>query len=1333
MSKQPKNTRMMSAARISVLASAVMVLEAGTALPALAADAGDNTLRIISLNTWGARNLNPTAWGLFANGKYDVITIQEYNGAYGSDLVAKLPSYLLHSNGDTGLASTLPMTTGLAGVQKTPFMKIDAEGGRPVTIVATEHLNYWDDPFDHRVREAKELNDWARSEVNPILMTGDFNAGDISERGLLEVPQQELMLDQARSTGNADYKAWALQYVARNHPIGSAEYQAAEAYINKTSQTRPNGLFTDEMYPVAGNTPNTMNILKKDYQILQNPEDREKFAPHELADGSTTWPSIGEDDEAFKWPSWGRTQIDHFVASRPYAKWWKLEDKANDQYVGGVLGESVSVAPDGIPLSDHEAVAHELRWNGPRVQEIPNADGKVQLIFDSGASGFDGAGEFRLSRNNNRTDVYLGQLADANGTPIYRLPETVPQEAITQDQLAYLVSNAIYDRDGTAPGFLEQLKPFIPEDKMEIFNQRRTELLDSTGDGYYRTVIKSYFEAHRDQYPGKAAYTDLSWEDWGYILMDHVKTDVTFQTVTSDFTKVQKNWEELRTALNLDDPSARAELKRLTGIDFENDHYAPLKLQLACGDVKQLSLQGARDMCVDDHSRFKDIVIADGKTVAIDESEALGLADGTITLANGGIRTAGPDDKWASWTAPVTRIDKAVRLEGIGWIDVSDPAVPVAMVQAISGPGILEKRGVGALDLMTANTYTGGTVVAAGTLRAGMAKAFVNNTPYAVNGGVLDLNNFHLVASSLSGKGGTVKLGNATLDLHQALDTRFDGTIEGTGGLTKSGEGWVILNGANSYTGATAVNGGGLLVGDKDHSGARLAGQVNVATGGTLGGAGTIGGVTVASGGTLAPGNSIGTLSISGDLVLKDGSTYLVDIAPGGSSDKVAAGGKVTIEGGDIYIAKLAGTYMPGQRYAILSAGDSITGTFADLSQNMPFVDMDIAYDPRNVYLDIARNDVAFSTIGLTRNEKASAAAIEALGAGNKVFDAVVMQDSETNARVAFSQLSGEMHASAKTALINDSNLIRDGINDRIRAAFHDVAAAHVPVMGFGPDAKPLGVPVDAPTMAAWANAFGTWSETNGDGNASDLDQVTGGFITGFDAAVATNWRLGALAGYSRSTFYAKGSGESDNYHVGLYGGGRFNALSFRTGLAYSWHSIETSRSVAFPGFEDRLKADYDAGTFQTFGELGYRIDTQRVSFEPFANLAHVRVKTEDFSESGGSAALAAESETTSTTFTTLGLRAAAPFTLGTVEAEARATVGWQHAYGDTTPLSTLAFNGGSAFTIAGAPIAKDTGLIEAGVDVKLGNRTTFGVSYSGQFGSDVRQNGVDARFSVKF
>nr|WP_236016213.1 autotransporter domain-containing protein [Brucella endophytica] len=533
------------------------------------------------------------------------------------------------------------------------------------------------------------------------------------------------------------------------------------------------------------------------------------------------------------------------------------------------------------------------------------------------------------------------------------------------------------------------------------------------------------------------------------------------------------------------------------------------------------------------------------------------------------------------------------------------------------------------------------------------------------------------------------------------------------------------------------INGGTLLVGDEDHSGASLGGIINVA-GGTLGGTGTIGSTTVSAGGVLAPGGGgIGTLDIVGDLTFEKGSIYNVDVDPeGAASDLVDVTGVANLEGGSVAHIGANGNYRLRSTYTILSAG-TLNGAFEGVTSNFAFLTPELSYDygQGTVDLELNRNDRTFASMARTRNQTAVAGGIESIGfnAESPVYDAVAqLPNDDELIQDSYDQLSGEIHASATTALINDSRLIRNAVNDRLRAAFDDVAAADVPVLGYGPDAKPLAKG-ETPQMAAWGQAFGAWSKTDGDGNAADLDQSTGGFVTGFDTMVATDWRLGAFAGYSRTSFDARGSGESDNYHVGVYGGGHFGALSIRSGLGYSRHSVETSRVVAFAGFEDRLKADYDAGTFQAFGELGYRIDMKQVAFEPFANLAHVRVKTDGFTETGGAAALSAAEETTSTTFTTLGLRASAPFTLGTVEAEARGTVGWQHAYGDTTPVSTLAFDGGNGFSVAGVPLAEDMGLVEAGFDVKLSERTTLGVSYTGQFGSDVKQNGVDARFAVKF
>jgi fibronectin-binding autotransporter adhesin len=186
--------------------------------------------------------------------------------------------------------------------------------------------------------------------------------------------------------------------------------------------------------------------------------------------------------------------------------------------------------------------------------------------------------------------------------------------------------------------------------------------------------------------------------------------------------------------------------------------------------------------------------------------------------------------------------------------------------------------------------------------------------------------------------------------------------------------------------------------------------------------------------------------------------------------------------------------------------------------------------------------------------------------------------------------------------------------------------------------------------------------------------------------------------------------------------------------MAYSWHDFDTSRSVVFPGFSENLKGSYHAGTFQAFSELGYRFDVAAAtSLEPFANLTHVSLRTGGFTETGGSAALTSASQTNNATFTTLGLRAAHGFTLGSAQATARGMLGWLHVFGDTTPTATHAFNGGDAFTIAGVPIGKDAALVEAGFDFAISQAATLGVSYNGQFASGTQDQTVKANLHLKF
>ena len=139
-------------------------------------------------------------------------------------------------------------------------------------------------------------------------------------------------------------------------------------------------------------------------------------------------------------------------------------------------------------------------------------------------------------------------------------------------------------------------------------------------------------------------------------------------------------------------------------------------------------------------------------------------------------------------------------------------------------------------------------------------------------------------------------------------------------------------------------------------------------------------------------------------------------------------------------------------------------------------------------------------------------------------------------------------------------------------------------------------------------------------------------------------------------------------------------------------------------------------------------------SLEPFVGLAHVRLKTDAFTETGGVAALSGAGDTTSTTFSTLGVRGnAGAVSLGGLQATVRGMVGWRHAFGDITPTTAAAFANQSAFVVAGVPIGKDVAVFEGGLDFALQRNLTLGVSYSGQVGNGVQDHGVRANLLWKF
>jgi autotransporter-associated beta strand protein len=177
------------------------------------------------------------------------------------------------------------------------------------------------------------------------------------------------------------------------------------------------------------------------------------------------------------------------------------------------------------------------------------------------------------------------------------------------------------------------------------------------------------------------------------------------------------------------------------------------------------------------------------------------------------------------------------------------------------------------------NTATGSRVntASAGTVNAnaaGVNVGMVSNTA-TVNvggadgrvttlaGGTVNANAAGLVVTNFNG-GNIAVASRVTVGLQSGSSA---GVISGQGGIAKQGASTLTLSGVNTYSGATTVEEGKLVV-----NGSVASSAVTVQSGAILGGGGTIGSLTL--NGILAPGNSAGTTTANGNTFWNQGSSY---------------------------------------------------------------------------------------------------------------------------------------------------------------------------------------------------------------------------------------------------------------------------------------------------------------------------------------------------------------------------------------------------------------------------------------------------------------------------
>jgi autotransporter-associated beta strand protein len=265
---------------------------------------------------------------------------------------------------------------------------------------------------------------------------------------------------------------------------------------------------------------------------------------------------------------------------------------------------------------------------------------------------------------------------------------------------------------------------------------------------------------------------------------------------------------------------------------------------------------------------------------------------------------------------------------------------------AFSGSGVLFTRQGGRIILNGTNTYTGGTRLSAGTTGVGIDSvgvdysvasgafgtgpvtiegnvslfasggAHTNGNPvvYTAGGGTLtfvDTNVLTMAGSFDLGSGGISGPVDRTVSAATGARGIISGIIvdnSGQGcGLSKTGNGTLCLDAANTYLGQTTVSGG------------------------VLAGVGSIAGSIVVTNGAVGGGSiaTLGTLSVSGDATLNGGGAFIrvnKALSPAQSNDMVSVTGTVNNLGnGTVTVTNLGPALNTGDRF-VLFPGKIVTG-----------------------------------------------------------------------------------------------------------------------------------------------------------------------------------------------------------------------------------------------------------------------------------------------------------------------------------------------------------------------------------------------------------------------
>lgn len=670
---------------------------------------------------------------------------------------------------------------------------------------------------------------------------------------------------------------------------------------------------------------------------------------------------------------------------------------------------------------------------------------------------------------------------------------------------------------------------------------------------------------------------------------------------------------------------------------------------------------GAGTLALTATNTFTGNVKISAGTLSVGGTANLGNAANDVLMSNGTALAVTATSTFAA--------GRAFGIAGTGTLDIAGGTTSTiqGIVSNNGAAGLLTKSNTGTLVLSGANTYTGGTIVNGGTLRAGSATAFGTSGDFLVAApGTLDLNGFNQTFNSLVGTG-TVTGANSTIA----------GTF--TPGVTP---------------GNTAAGGSMAFVGNLAfQSAAQYIVQVNPTTASfsTVTGTATLGGATVSA--NYAAGSYVAR-------------RYTILTAAGGV---IGTFGSLVDNGKPANVTSSL-SYDANNAYLNLALAFTSGGALNTNQQN-------VANTLTNFFNTTGGIPGAFATLGPAGLTQASGEG--ATGSQQTTFNAMnqfmgVMTDPFIAGRGAGTAAGGGATGFADEEAMAYAQKKRSP-NDALAAIY---TKAPPPV-------------VFAQRWSVWAAGFGGSQTIDGNavlGSNTATSRVYGTAV-GADYLIAPTTLFGfALAGGGTNFSVANisSSGRSDLFQAGAYFRHNAGPAYITAALAYGWQDITTDRTVTIAGV-DQLRAKFNANAWSGRVEGGYRFTNMGVGFTPYAAGQFTTFELPNYAEtvvSGANTfALAYAGKTVTATRSELGLRADKSFAMQNGIFTLRGRAAWAHDYNtDRNAGAVFQTLPGAAFVVNGAVQPRDLALTTASAEWKWLNGLSVAGTFEGEF-SDISRS----------